>query len=149
VFMPNPLVVIAPADHPLAGQRAIDPRRLREERFILREKGSGTRMAVDAHWRRLRAAPPVRLELGSNEAVKEAVAGHLGLSVVSVHALGERWADQGLCVLDVQGFPIRSQWHVVRLRQKRPSPIARVFEQHLAAQARDWSPPAGLGDDTG
>ena len=149
VFMPNPLVVIAPADHPLAGQRAIDPRRLREERFILREKGSGTRMAVDAHWRRLRAAPPVRLELGSNEAVKEAVAGHLGLSVVSVHALGERWAEQGLCVLDVQGFPIRSQWHVVRLRQKRPSPIARVFEQHLAAQARDWSPPAGLGDDTG
>jgi len=134
VFMPNPLVVIAPADHPLAGQRAIDPRRLREERFILREKGSGTRMAVDAHWRRLRAAPPVRLELGSNEAVKESVAGGLGIGVVSRHALHGLDKENGVRVVDVEGFPLPSAWHMVHHAGQKLSPVALAFRQHVLAQ---------------
>jgi DNA-binding transcriptional LysR family regulator len=132
VFMPNPLVVIAPAAHRLARRRKLALRDLREESFILRERGSGTRMATDSHFRRVRFAPHVRLELGSNEAIRVAVAGKLGIAVISLHALAENPSTQGVAVLDVQGFPLRSQWHVVRRKGGRPSPIAEVFQRYLA-----------------
>ncbi len=59
----------------------IDIASLKDEQFIFREKGSGTRMAIDAHFKKLKFKPDVRLELGSNEAIKEAVIGGLGLAV--------------------------------------------------------------------
>ena len=73
----------------------------------------------------------MRLELGSNEAVMQAVAGGLGLAVVSQHAVGATAAKQGLAVLSVKGLPIQSQWHIVRRKGKALSPIAAVFEKHL------------------
>ena len=139
VLMPNPLVAIAAAGHPLARRRGLTLRDLAGERFILRERGSGTRMAVDEHFRKARFAPDLRLELGSNEAIREAVAGRLGLAILSVHALGADLASHGVARLDVEGLPIRSQWHVVRRKGKRPSPIAAVFERHLHEQAAAWA----------
>jgi DNA-binding transcriptional LysR family regulator len=139
VLMPNPLVVIAPASHPLASRAGIGLRDLRDARFILREPGSGTRLATDAHFRAAGFTPNLRLELGSNEAIKEAVAGNLGVAVVSVHALQARMPPRGVTVLHVRGFPIRSQWHVVHPKGKRLSPIAEVFREHLSAQAREWA----------
>lgn len=139
VLMPNPLVVIAPASHPLASRAGIGLRDLRDARFILREPGSGTRLATDAHFRAAGFTPNLRLELGSNEAIKEAVAGNLGVAVVSVHALQARMPARGVTVLRVRGFPIRSQWHVVHPKGKRLSPIADVFREHLSAQAREWA----------
>ena len=139
VLMPNPLVVIAPASHPLASRASVGLRDLRDTRFILREPGSGTRMATDAHFRVAGFSPNLRLELGSNEAIKEAVAGNLGVAVVSVHALQARMPARGVTVLRVRGFPIRSQWHVVHPKGKRLSPIAEVFREHLSAQAREWA----------
>ena len=139
VLMPNPLVVIAPASHPLASRANAGLRDLRDARFILREPGSGTRMATDAHFRAAGFSPNLRLELGSNEAIKEAVAGNLGVAVVSVHALQARMPARGVTVLRVRGFPIRSQWHVVHPKGKRLSPIAEVFREHLSAQAREWA----------
>lgn len=134
VFMPNPLVVVAPRAHPLAGQPRIALRALKEERFILREIGSGTRLATDAHFRALEFTPSVRLSLGSNEAIRESVAAGLGLAVLSVHALGERpEARHGVTLLDVQGFPIDSQWHLVWHRGKSLPPVAEVFREQLAA----------------
>jgi len=138
VFLPNPLVLICAKDHPLAKRRKLDLRLLAEERFILREEGSGTRLAADAHFRAHRFKPKVRLTLGSNEAIKEAVAGGLGLAVVSSHAL--RLApSSGLAVMDVAGFPIASSWHIVYPSGRRLSPVAKVFEEHLVRHARDLS----------
>ncbi|MBI5926250.1 MAG: LysR family transcriptional regulator [Aquabacterium sp.] len=131
VFMPNPLVLIAANSHPLAQQRDLTLEDLSKLRFILRERGSGTRMTVDAYFKRQRFKPNLRLELGSNEAIKEAVAGDLGISVISSHALHGQSAEHGVSVLDVQGFPIESNWHVVRLKGKQLSPIAKVFQAHL------------------
>ena len=107
-----------------------------DEPFIRRGPGSGTRMAVDANFRRERFAPRVRLELGSNEAIREAVAGTLGLAVVSAHALGGRGEPggepaPGLRVLDLQTFPIPSAWHVVHPRGRRLSPVAQAFRDEL------------------
>src|SRR5512137_2738190 len=96
-------------------------------------------MTIDAHFKRLRFKPNLRLELGSNEAIKEAVAGNLGISVVSSHALHGQAAEHGVSVLDVAGFPIESSWHVVRQKGKQPSPIARVFQEHLLVESGKWA----------
>jgi LysR family transcriptional regulator, low CO2-responsive transcriptional regulator len=135
VFMPNPLVAIAARSHPLARARGLKLVDLGKLRFILRERGSGTRMAVDEHFARHKFKPNLRLELGSNEAIKEAVAGNLGVSVISSHALHGKAAEHGVSVLDVAGFPIDSRWHVVWHKSKRLSPIAKVFQEHLLAQS--------------
>ncbi|NMG32093.1 LysR family transcriptional regulator [Aromatoleum evansii] len=137
-FLPNPLVVIAPEGHLLAGRR-IELIDLGGERFILRERGSGTRLACDAHFARNAFVPRVRLELGSNEAIKQAVAGGLGLAVISRHALAARPADDQLAILDVAGFPLQSSWFTLYPRGKRLSPVATVFLQHLERTAREWS----------
>lgn len=138
VFMPNPLVMIAACTHPLAGSQRLPLAALSTQRFILRERGSGTRMAVDAHFKRFGFKPDLRLELGSNEAIREAVAGNLGVSVVSSHALHGQAADYGVAVLDVDGCPIESNWHVVRQKGKQLSPIAQVFQAHLLVQSGKW-----------
>ncbi len=99
-------------------------------------------MATDAHFKRLRFKPDLRLELGSNEAIREAVAANLGIAVISRHALRAPAAELGVSALNVEGFPISSHWHVVHPRGKQLSPIARVFKQHLIAQPGTWHAPA-------
>ena len=136
ILMPNPLVLIAPAAHPLAGQRKVALAQLQDQRFILRERGSGTRMATDACFAQAGFAPAKVLELGSNEAIKESVAAKLGVAVVSMHALAAFSPDPQVSVLNVQGFPIPSQWHLVWPRGKQLTPIATVFRQHLLAHVQ-------------
>jgi LysR family transcriptional regulator, low CO2-responsive transcriptional regulator len=131
VFMSNPLVLIAAASDPLSKRSAIPLSEFQTQRFILREKGSGTRMATDQHFKSQRFRPDVRLELGSNEAIKEAVAGKLGIGLVSRYALHGRQKEHGVSVLDVQGFPIASSWHLVYPKGKQLSPLAQSFKVHL------------------
>lgn len=135
VFMPNPLLLVASPAHPLAGRRRLTLNDFANDRFILREQGSGTRMAAEQLFGPLRFRPRLRMELGSNEAIRQAVAGGLGVAVLSRHALREGAAETDVAVLDVQGFPLDSQWHVVHPRGKRLSPLAAVFRQHLLQAA--------------
>lgn len=136
VFATNPIVVIAANTDPLARRSGVPLSELAERRFILRERGSGTRMAADRHFRQQRFRPDVRLEFGSNEALKEAVAGALGIGVISRHALHGREREHGVAIVDVAGFPVASSWHVVHPSRKRLSPIAAAFKAHLLAEAR-------------
>jgi DNA-binding transcriptional LysR family regulator len=133
IFMTNPIVVVAPADDALASRSAVPLDALRSRRFILRERGSGTRMAADQHFRSHRFRPDIRLELGSNEAIKEAVAGGLGIAVLSRHALRGLDGEHGVSVIDVEGFPVLSNWHIVHPGGKKLSPLARAFKAHLLA----------------
>lgn len=136
VFMSNPLVVIAPSTDALVRRAQLELSALASQRFILREKGSGTRMAVDQHFKRVRFHPKVRLELGSNEAIKEAVAGGLGLGVISSHALHGRAREHGVSVVSVAGFPVPSQWHIVHPAARSLSPIAAAFKAQLLRQIK-------------
>ncbi len=131
VFMPNPLLLVAPPAHPLAGKRDLSLQALERDRFLLREQGSGTRMATDLVFDELDFRPRLRMEMGSNEAIRQAVAGGLGVAVLSSHALGEGRPEDRVAVLDVRGFPVHSQWHVVYPKGKRLSPIATVFREQL------------------
>ncbi|MEX5744245.1 LysR family transcriptional regulator [Massilia sp. X63] len=130
-FLANPLDLIASSSHPLVGRQRITLDELASMRFILREKGSGTRLACDRHFRSLRFRPDVRMELGSNEAVKQAVAASLGLGVVSRHALGDAPEDAQIAVLDVEGFPVQSNWWTLYRKGKKLSPVALAFLAHL------------------
>lgn len=130
-FLANPLDLIASSSHPLVGRQRISLDELASMRFILREKGSGTRLASDRHFRSLRFRPDVRMELGSNEAVKQAVAASLGLGVVSRHALGDTPEDAQIAVLDVEGFPVQSNWWTLYRKGKKLSPVALAFLAHL------------------
>ncbi len=135
-FLPNPLVVIANAQHLLVGRKKITLEELNNERFILRERGSGTRMAVDAHFKLHGFNPNLRLELGSNEAIKEAVAGGLGIAVLSEYTLRPHLATSAVAILPVENFPVESNWQIVHQKGKQLSPIATVFEQHLLKQTQ-------------
>lgn len=139
VFLDNPLHLIAPASHPLAQRQRVALQALAGERFILRERGSGTRLATERHFATAGFTPALTLELGSNEALKEAVAGHLGVGIVSRHALKADEIGRDLVLLPVSGFPIRSQWHLVHPRAKQLSPIAQVFREHLLGSAAQWA----------
>ncbi|MDP2418533.1 MAG: LysR family transcriptional regulator [Hydrogenophaga sp.] len=130
-FADNPLVLVAPPGHALVGQLKLAPQRLMNEPFILREPGSGTRLTSEKFFASHGVTLKNRLEVGSNEAIKQTVAGGLGLAVLSAHTVGPELALGELVQLDVQGFPLIRRWHVVYPRGKRLSAAALAFKAWL------------------
>ncbi|WP_052190861.1 LysR family transcriptional regulator [Chitinibacter sp. ZOR0017] len=136
-FLDNPLVAIAAPTHPLAAQAQITLAEFAQERFIMREPGSGTRIALEAFQARAGVSFNVRMELGSNEAIKQAVAGGLGVSILSRHTLHRLPVEEDeVAILPVEGFPLHTQWQLVYLSKKRLSRAAQAFLAELAA----WIP---------
>lgn len=136
ILMPNPLCMIACKGHPLSLKKNLRLHDLKHERFILRELGSGTRMSTDIHFKQKKFTPQLLLELGSNEAIKKAVASHLGVAIISIHALDQFDYDNEISVLKLQDFPINSQWHLVYLKGKQLSPIAKAFYDHVLRESK-------------
>jgi len=135
-FLDDPLIAIAPEHHPLAGQRRISLQRFAEARVLLRERGSGTRMATERHFREHGIDLKSRMEIGSNEALKQAVAGGLGVTVMSQHALSLEPMHGQIRVLDVEGFPIMRSWYVVHAGGRKLSVVAQAFFEYLTTEAR-------------
>ena len=138
ILMPNPLCMIACKDHQLANKKNLRLQDLKQERFILRELGSGTRMSTDIHFKQKKFTPNLLLELGSNEAIKKAVASRLGVAVISIHALDQFDYENEISVLKLQDFPINSQWHLVYLKGKQLSPIAKAFYGHVLSESKHF-----------
>jgi DNA-binding transcriptional LysR family regulator len=134
-FMENPLVVVAPPAHPLAQERHIPLQRLREETFLVREQGSGTRSAVERFFSANDMALSTPMEMSSNEAIKQGVEAGLGLGIVSLHTLGMELALRRLVVLDVVKFPIMRYWFIVYRVGKRLSLVAQSFEQFVKEES--------------
>jgi LysR family transcriptional regulator, low CO2-responsive transcriptional regulator len=133
-FLDNPLVVLAPMNHPLVGEKDIPIKRLNDEPFIMREPGSGTRSAVQNIFAKHKVTVKVKLELGSNEAIKQAIAGGLGLSILSQHCLISEVADE-IAILNVQNFPIMRRWYATYLAGKQLSVIAQTFLDYLLVES--------------
>lgn len=133
-FAPNPLVVMAPRNHPLMGKKNISLEEIAKEPFIIREPGSGTR---DVMYKAFDAAggirPTVRMELSNSEAIKHAVAGGLGLSVLSLHTLSLEGINGAVGILDVKGFPILRDWYIVYPKGKELSLVAQTFLDFVIA----------------
>ncbi|QLE55535.1 LysR family transcriptional regulator [Nostoc sp. TCL26-01] len=135
-FLDNPLVVFAPANHPLAKEKNIPIQRLANEPFIMREPGSGTRRAVQQLLEEQGISVKVKLELGSNEAIKQAIAGGLGISVLSRHTLLTDTAE--FSILDVEHFPIQRSWYMVHPSGKQLSIVARTYYEYLLDAAKKF-----------
>jgi DNA-binding transcriptional LysR family regulator len=130
-FSPNPLVVLAPRDHPLVGRKNIPLEDIAKEPFIIREPGSGIRDATMRTFAAKGLQPKIRMELGSNEAIKHAIVGGLGLSVLSLHTLTLDSIDSPVAILDVEGFPIIREWYIVYPKSKELSLIAKTFLEFM------------------
>ncbi|MFC1750783.1 LysR family transcriptional regulator [Pseudomonadota bacterium] len=126
-FAPNPMVVVASKDHPLTRERNISLERLAQEPIILREPGSGIRDSTVRLFQERKLKPRVRMELGSNEAIKHAVVGGLGVSVLSLHTLTLEGAAGPVDILDVEDFPIQRQWYLAYSKERELSLIAKTF----------------------
>jgi LysR family transcriptional regulator, low CO2-responsive transcriptional regulator len=132
-FLENPLVVIAPITHPLVGKKRIPLNKLADQRFIQREKGSGTRLAAERFFEEQGVPLTIKMDLGTNEAIMQGVAGGLGLAVLSTHAIGNHPDEAGVAVLDVQGFPLKRSWYIVEPQGKKLSVVATAFHDYLLA----------------
>lgn len=132
-FAPNPLVVMAAHDHPLTNETNISIERLAQEPFISREIGSGTRDTTMRLFAERDLVPNVRMELGSNEAIKHAVVAGLGVAVLSLHTLVLEGVDGPVNVLDVEGFPIERKWYLAHTKDKELSLIASTFLEFALA----------------
>lgn len=133
-FMENPLVIIAPSDHPLVGESAIRAARMANESFVMREQGSGTRNAIERFFKTHGLQLHAGMEMSSNEAIKQAVEAGLGLGIVSIHTLELELEFKRIVILDVEGFPIVRHWYVVQLKNIRLSPIAQAFKEFVLAK---------------
>jgi DNA-binding transcriptional LysR family regulator len=134
-FADHPLVIIAAPDHPLATKRRIDPALLNEETFVIREPGSGTRATMERYFADAGVAPRNRMELISNETLKQAVMAGLGLAFISAHTVSLECEVGRLVVLPVTGTPIIRRWYVVQRAEKLLLPVAETFRAFLIAEA--------------
>ncbi|TNF35463.1 MAG: LysR family transcriptional regulator, partial [Gammaproteobacteria bacterium] len=133
-FAPNLLVAAAYPNHRLAGKTAIPPKELANEPFLLREEGSGIRLATEKFFRSHRVPLNVRMELGSNEAVKQTVIARLGISFVTKSSIVNELERGELELLDIQGLPIERDWYIVHPAQKVLSPAAEKFRSFLISK---------------
>jgi LysR family transcriptional regulator, low CO2-responsive transcriptional regulator len=142
-FMPNPLVVVAPPNHPLSGRRGVPLERLAEEIFVMREPGSGTRLAMERFFLEHRVTIREGMQMTRNEAIKQAVRAGLGLGIVSAHTIELELETGRLVTLDVAGFPIERQWFLVYRKRKRMSPPSHAFRSFVVSEAQNISNSAG------
>lgn len=135
-FLENPLVLIAPQEHPLARRRRLRLADLVEQPLLVREAGSGTRAVVEEVFAAQGVSWQPRMALGSNEAIKHAVRAGLGLAVLSRHTLASDPASEGLAVLPVVGFPVRRQWYLVWRQDRTLSLPARTLLDDLRTRLK-------------
>lgn len=134
-FMENPLVVIAPPNHPLCQERNISVKQLAKEIFLVRESGSGTRSAMERFFAEHKVKVKKGMETDTTEAIKQAVQAGMGLGIMSRHTAELELETRRLQILDVQGFPIIRYWHVVNRKNKRLTSIANAFREFLLTEA--------------
>lgn len=140
-FVDNELVVVASTRHPLTQESNITLEQLSEERFLVRESGSGTRLAVDRLFAEQGLEIQPYMDLGSSEAIKQAVMAGLGISVLSRHNLRLELAGNHIAVLDVKGFPLFYRWYAVHLKDKKLSLVTRTFLDFLLQQGKHMMQP--------
>ena len=130
-FLENPLVMGAPPEHPLAGEKNIPAEKIKDEQFIFREVGSGTRMMMIDYMKKNGIEVNPVMELGTNEAVKQAIMAGIGLSIISNLSLGNELYLNKISILDMQDFPISTHWHVIYKTEKKMSPVTHNFVSFL------------------
>ncbi|PKO41014.1 MAG: LysR family transcriptional regulator [Betaproteobacteria bacterium HGW-Betaproteobacteria-4] len=131
----HPYVLIGPADHPLRAARRFDLHELRQETFLLREEGSGSRRVAEEMFKNHLFTPPRTISMGSNETIKQAVMAGMGIALISLHTLPLELKTGEVSVLDAIGTPIERTWYVVHMNAKRLLPAGQRFREFLLDNA--------------
>ena len=136
----HPQIIIAAPQHELAGRSDISLSALKNETFLLREPGSGTRTVADKLFSRSKGLPSQGLEFGSNETIKQAVMAGMGIAVISAHTVAAELAEKRLVALDVKGLPINRKWFLVKHGNKRFLPSAQTLWNFIARNGKHYLP---------
>lgn len=134
-YVEDEIVVIASPRHPLGAfatssahsASAVPLDVLSGEKLIVRERGSATRKETEGHLAQLGITPRVAMELGSNEAVKRAVAAGLGIAAISRHAITAEVAAGHVVVVPVAGWSCRRQFRIIYRRGRRLTAHEQAF----------------------
>src|SRR5262249_11553963 len=138
----HPHAIVAAADHWLAKDSGLAVVDLTYETFIVRERGSGTRMLMQQFFRASDLQPKMGMEMDSNETIKQAVIAGLGLAFISLHTVASELAEGRLVVLDIAGLPVMRQWYAVRRSDKTLLPPAQAMLEFLGEDGSTYLPPA-------
>jgi len=106
---------------------------LKEIELIFRERGSGTRETIEKFLKQNNIGVAKKLELKTNEAVKQAVLAGLGYSIMPLIGIRNEIKRGDLKIIPIKGFPLVSQWQLVWLKEKKHSPAARAYLEYLHA----------------
>lgn len=129
-YLDDELVPIVSPSHRFATKRGIQPAEFRGETFLMRERGSGTQQLLEERLFQLGIQPAEAMQLGSTEAIKQAVAANLGISVASRYAVRYEIAESRLIQPDLNRLVIRRDLLLVHHKDKRLSRAAIAF-RHL------------------
>ena len=127
----NPHMFVAHKGHRLLRAVRFDLHELRNEAFLMREPGSGTRLVMEAVFKQHLFTPQRIMTLGSNESVKQTVMAGMGVSLLSLHTLELELRTGEIGLLDINGTPVMRSWHLVNMNAKMLSPAAAAFRQFL------------------
>ena len=133
-FLDNPIIAVAPPDHPLAGQGTLALQDLCAYPLLVREQGSGTRKAIEDYCHQKRAHFQQTIELGSMESQREGVIAGLGIALLSRHAVRRELDNGVLLELPVTELPLMRSWCLVHPRGKYLSPVAQTFFAFIRSQ---------------
>jgi len=138
---PHPFVLIAAPEHRFADAKSLGRADLAGEAFLFREIGSGTRSLFDDFIgdTRIRAVQ-MRMELGSNETIKQAVMAGIGIALISAHTIAAEVASGRLVCLDVEDLPILRRWYVVNRTDRALSPAGRAFRDFAVGLGSTYLP---------
>ncbi len=134
VIKENPLIVIAPANHKLKDKSNISLSELCKHTFVIREKGSGTRLAFKSLLNTNNLKLNEYMTINNNESIKLCVEAGLGLGVVSIHTTRANLRNGSIVQLDVDQFPIIKQWYIVNRKSYHLPAVAQVFRDFVINQ---------------
>jgi DNA-binding transcriptional LysR family regulator len=132
-LMQNKLFVVGNSDS-ITSKRILEHRHLESLPMIFREEGSGTRYTMEKFIERNELPIRKKLELTSNEAVKQAVIAGLGCSIMPLIGIKNELNNGDLKLIPVKGFPIRTTWNLIWLKHKKFSPVAEAYLEYLKKQ---------------
>jgi DNA-binding transcriptional LysR family regulator len=129
-LLQNKLYLVGKAD--LNFRRGVDSKeKFKNLPLIFREKGSGTRQTMEGFFKERNIASLKKMELMSNEAVKQALLAGLGYSIMPLIGIRNELFSKELHIIPIKGLPIKTTWSLIWLKGKRLSPVASAFLKHL------------------
>jgi DNA-binding transcriptional LysR family regulator len=141
ILGPHPHIIIAPKGHRLATGCDVSPDELLQETFLVRERGSGTRILMERLLDRLgEGTPYTTVNMGSNETIKQAVMAGLGVALISAHTVASELEEGRLQQIRVKGVPIVRQWVLLHRRDMPLTAVTEKFRRFIVDQKGSYLP---------